>query len=138
FPQTMQVDYVRVYQCSGSPATGSGCATVGGDAEIVEGKPRPVIGEVDLPGPPLFVMYDEELAGGLQFDSYNPDSAISYSEKDETGYGKIFNVVKTGANGNVYFKVAGDPTDFRRWSNDSELIFDFKVNSADEGAKLLA
>lgn len=137
FPQTLQIDYVRVYQCSGSPATGAGCATVGENPKIVEGRPRPVIGAVELPGPPLFVMYDEELASGLQFDSYNPEGVISYSEVEETGHGKVLRVVKTGANGNIYFKVAGDPTDLRNWSNDSELIFDFKVNSAADGANLL-
>lgn len=29
FPQTLLVDYVRVYQCSGSPQTGAGCPVVG-------------------------------------------------------------------------------------------------------------
>lgn len=35
FPQTMQVDYVRVYQCSANPVTGKGCATIGADAVLV-------------------------------------------------------------------------------------------------------
>src|SRR5690606_8234872 len=137
FPQTMQVDFVRVYECSVSPTTGKGCATIGENPTIVEGHQRPIIGAVELPGPPLFVMYDDELASGLQLESYNPDGAISYSEETESGSDKILNVVKTGANGNVYFKVAGDPNDMRNWSTDSELIFDYKVNSAAEGATLL-
>lgn len=137
FPQKMLVDYVRVYQCSASPSTGKGCATIGENAELVEGNERPVIGAVDLPGPPLFEMYGDDLASGLQFDSYNPDGAISHSEVAEAGRGDVWNVIKTGANGNAYFKVKGDPTDLRNWSDTSELIFDVKVNSKAEGATLL-
>ena len=137
FPQTMQIDYVRVYECSVSPTTGQGCATIGDDPQIVPGNTRPVIGDVELPGPPLFVMYDDELANGLIFNSYNPDGAVSYSEVEEAGRGNVLNVVKTGANGNVYFQVNGDPTDLRNWSGDSELVFDVKVNSRADGATLL-
>ncbi len=137
FPQKMLVDFVRVYQCSASPSTGKGCATIGANAEIVAGHQRPVIGAVKLPGPPLFTMFDNDLAGGLSFDSYNPDGVISHSEIAESGRGDVWNIIKTGANGNAYFKVAGDPTDMRGWSGDSELIFDYKVNSKADGAKLL-
>ncbi len=137
FPQKMLVDFVRVYQCSANPSTGKGCATIGANAELVAGHQRPVIGAVKLPGPPLFTMFDNDLAGGLSFDSYNPDGVISHSEIAESGRGDVWNIVKTGANGNAYFKVAGDPTDMRGWSGDSELIFDYKVNSKADGAKLL-
>jgi len=137
FPQKLLVDYVRVYECSGSPITGKGCATISDSAEIVPGNQRPVIGTVELPGPPLFLMYDNDLASVLQFDSYNPDGAISHSEVAEDGRGDVWNVAKTGANGNAYFKIKGDPADMRNWSTDSELIFDVKVNSKAEGAKLL-
>ena len=138
FPQTMQVDYVRVYQCEGAPAeTGIGCATIGADAELVPGNTRPAIGEVELPGPPLFVMYGDDLASGLKFNSYNPDGVVSYSEVTEAGRGDVVNVVKTGNNGNVYFEVNGDPTDLTNWSSDSELIFDVKVNSNPVGSNLL-
>lgn len=37
FPQEMLVDYVRVYQCSVSPADGIGCGTSSPDAVLVEG-----------------------------------------------------------------------------------------------------
>jgi len=42
FPQTMLVDYVRIYQCSHDPLTGKGCGTV--DPTVV---PLPGIGEPD-------------------------------------------------------------------------------------------
>jgi beta-glucanase (GH16 family) len=41
FPQTLSVDYVRVYNCPVDPETGKGCATIGEDAVIVEGYSEP-------------------------------------------------------------------------------------------------
>jgi beta-glucanase (GH16 family) len=43
FPQAFQVDYVRVYQCSVSPANGAGCETIGEDAAIIEGHQAPIL-----------------------------------------------------------------------------------------------
>lgn len=137
FPQKMLVDYVRVYQCSASPSTGKGCATIGENADLVPGHRRPGIGKVEFSGPPLLMMYGDEVTDGLFVNSYNPDKIVSSSEVAEAGRGNVFNVVKTGANGNLYLQVDGDPTDLTNWSGDSELIFDVKVNSKAEGAKLL-
>lgn len=41
FPQTMVVDFVRVYACSRDRDTGRGCATVNPDVEPLEGHPAP-------------------------------------------------------------------------------------------------
>ncbi|NQZ83738.1 MAG: glycoside hydrolase family 16 protein [Colwellia sp.] len=41
FPQTMEVDYVRVYECSVSPITGAGCETIGEEATLIEGHQAP-------------------------------------------------------------------------------------------------
>ena len=41
FPQTMEVDYVRVYECSVSPMTGAGCETIGEEATLIEGHQAP-------------------------------------------------------------------------------------------------
>ena len=43
FPQSMLIDFVRVYQCSSQPSTGKGCATLGKNAKLVEGKTAPSI-----------------------------------------------------------------------------------------------
>ncbi|HTF98551.1 MAG TPA: family 16 glycosylhydrolase [Cellvibrio sp.] len=137
FPQTMLVDYVRVYQCSGSALTGKGCATIGENPKVVSGHQRPLIGKVDLPDPPLFLMYDNGLDSHLRYNSYNPDGVVSYTHTQESGRGEILNVIKTGANGNVYFQVAGDSADMRNWATTSELIFDVRVNSKADNAKLL-
>ncbi|ACE84208.1 glycoside hydrolase family 16 protein [Cellvibrio japonicus] len=136
FPQTLQIDYVRVYECSVSPQTGKGCATLGDEAELVRGYQRPGIGPVELPGPPQLVMYEDNLIDGLAFDSYDPDNHVSYSEVDEGSRGNVIHLVKAGDSGNLYFRVNGDPYDLRHWSLDSELVFDVKLNSKAEGAVL--
>lgn len=41
FPQSLLIDYVRVYECSVQPNTGAGCATIGDDAEFVDGHLAP-------------------------------------------------------------------------------------------------
>ena len=38
FPQTLEIDYVRVYRCSKNVATGQGCANVQADPVMVKGK----------------------------------------------------------------------------------------------------
>ncbi|WP_339898530.1 family 16 glycosylhydrolase [uncultured Gilvimarinus sp.] len=50
FPQTMEVDYVRVYECSADPATGKGCATKDPAAKDVAGAAAPT--------PESFALYD--------------------------------------------------------------------------------
>ncbi|MGR5068829.1 glycoside hydrolase family 16 protein [Vibrio alfacsensis] len=41
FPQTMKVDFVRVYECAQNTVTGKGCATISPDAILVDGNPGP-------------------------------------------------------------------------------------------------
>jgi len=43
FPQSFDIDYVRVYQCSTSPLTGLGCETIGDKATLVEGPLAPAL-----------------------------------------------------------------------------------------------
>jgi hypothetical protein len=43
FPQSLEIDYVRVYECSVSPSTGAGCETLGDNAMLVEGKQAPAL-----------------------------------------------------------------------------------------------
>ena len=138
FPQTLQVDYVRIYECSASPTTGKGCATIGEDAEMVEGHtPPPLVGN-EFATPPLFTLFDDSLAAGLSVNSYNPAGAVTWStDTVEEGRGFIFNVAKPGVDGNVYFEVDNGPADLSAWQDDGELKFDYKVNSAVEGSTLL-
>jgi beta-glucanase (GH16 family) len=135
FPQEMQVDYVRVYQCNLDIYTGTGCASnVNPAIDPLKGHTQ--VGSVFAP-PPLFTMYNDELDIGLNFNSYNPDSTISYSQVVETGRGKVLNVVKTGPQGNVYFTIKSGASDLKAWSQGGILVFDVKINSMTDGVKLL-
>ncbi|GIU46396.1 glycoside hydrolase family 16 protein [Shewanella colwelliana] len=46
FPQTMQVDFVRVYECSLSPATGVGCSKVDDSVPVLKGHQAPVFTDI--------------------------------------------------------------------------------------------
>jgi beta-glucanase (GH16 family) len=81
-------------------------------------------------------LYTDLLAEGLVFDSYNPDSAISFTEEVEEGRGTVLEVVKTGATGNVYF-TAADAYDLSLYGSTGELVFDVNVLSLDGGVELL-
>ena len=43
FPQSLEIDYVRVYECSVSPLTGAGCEAIGDDAQLIEGNQAPAL-----------------------------------------------------------------------------------------------
>lgn len=135
FPQEMQVESVKVYRCASNPTTGKGCAT-NVDPAIVPLTGHPQVSE-DFAEPPLFNMYTDALATGLKFDSYNPQSQISYSQVDEDGRGKVINVIKTGSTGNVYFNIPAGSANLSSWATAGDLVFDLKVNSLAAGAKLL-
>ena len=59
----MEVDYVRVYECSINPATGQGCATIGDNPDRPAGiEPPPLPGENSLAGNgPVFMLFDDVL-----------------------------------------------------------------------------
>lgn len=138
FPQTLAIDYVRVYQCSISPLTGVGCATVSDDASLVEGHEAPEIVIVDdsFGSGSYFDLYIDELDEALSLNSYNPDGVVSHQQVIEPSYGSVLAVTKTGKTGNVYFS-APSRTDLSHWSKNSQLIFDLKVESLDDGVELL-
>jgi beta-glucanase (GH16 family) len=137
FPQAMQVDYVRVYECSVAPNSGQGCATIGDNAEFVEGHPAPEIVDPDDNFAPLpeFYLFEDDLADGLVYNSYNPDGVVSYQEEAEADRGDVLHISKTGANGNVYFEYAPH-ADLSDWLVAGELVFDLYVVS-NNGAELL-
>ena len=43
FPQSLEIDYVRVYECSVSPSTGAGCEAIADDAAMIEGHQAPAL-----------------------------------------------------------------------------------------------
>ncbi|WDE14561.1 family 16 glycosylhydrolase [Thalassomonas haliotis] len=138
FPQTLAIDYVRVYECSVSPDTGAGCATVAEDAELVEGHQPPQLPDpVDNFGQgAVFDLYIDNLYKGLAFNSYNPDGAISYQEVAVDGRGTVLQISKTGATGNLYFEYS-PRVNLGLWQEYGELVFDVKVSSQAENSELL-
>jgi beta-glucanase (GH16 family) len=138
FPQTMKVDYVRVYQCSQDAVTGHGCATIDNaeNAELVEGNTPPdIIANVNLGTAARLTLFDDDLHGSLAYNSYNPDATISYSEVAEADHGEVLQITKTGDNGNVYFEYT-PKVDLSQWQANGELVFDLKVISRAEGSNL--
>lgn len=138
FPQTMQVDYVRVYECAVNPNEGTGCATIDDNATVVEGNQPPEIvnPETGFGQESVFNLYIDQLADGLTFESYNPDGSITINEQAQDGHGNVVNIDKTTANGNVFFSYP-PKVDLARWQEFGVLTFDLKVNSADSGTELL-
>lgn len=43
FPQSLKIDYVRVYECAVSPATGAGCEAITDDAALIDGHRAPAL-----------------------------------------------------------------------------------------------
>ena len=138
FPQTLSVDYVRVYECSVSPGTGAGCATVAGDAVLVPGHQPPQITDpLDNFGQgTIFELYTDELLAGLAYKSYNPDGAISYQQVEVAGRGSVLDISKVGSTGNLYFEYSPS-VNLSQWEEYGDLVFDLKVSSLDENSELL-
>ncbi|HTF85430.1 MAG TPA: putative glycoside hydrolase, partial [Cellvibrio sp.] len=93
--------------------------------------------EGDFAAPPLFTLFDDTIAEGLQVLSYNPAGAITSSAISEAGRGEVFSVVKGAGAGNISFNVTDGPADLSAWEAGGELVFDVKVNSKDAAANLL-
>ena len=43
FPQSLDIDYVRVYECSVSPSTGAGCEAISDNAALIKGHQAPAL-----------------------------------------------------------------------------------------------
>ena len=138
FPQTLAVDYVRVYECSVSPETGAGCATISEDAELVEGHQPPQIPDPldNLGQGAVFDLYIDNLYKGLAFNSYNPDGVLSYQEVAVDGRGTVLEISKTGAVGNLYFEYT-PRINMSLWQEYGELVFDLNVTATEENTGLL-
>ena len=83
------------------------------------------------------VFYDDELADGLSYDSYNPDGFMSFdADVAEDGRGKVIEVVKTGATGNFYFVAPDGGFDLSSWEASGDLVFDLNVSNLGAGVEL--
>ncbi len=137
FPQIMEVDYVRVYECSVDPDTGKGCATIGDQATLVKGVQPPEIIEVDesYAKGPVFNLFDGELDRHLRTLSYDPDGNITFGEVADPDYGQVLQIAKAGALGNFYLE--SPKVDMTRWEKGSELVFDLKIEENASNSELL-
>ena len=83
------------------------------------------------------VFYDDALADGLAYDSFNPDGFVSYdAEIAEEGRGNVIEIVKTGATGNFYFVAPAGGFDLSSWEASGDLVFDLNVSSFGAGVEL--
>ncbi|NGN99872.1 glycoside hydrolase family 16 protein [Grimontia sp. S25] len=127
FPQTMEVDYVRVYECSKDRVTGKGCATVQDTAQFIAGTPAP---EIIIPGPdyatgPEFVLFGDKPDKHLRSKEYDPQFKIYTETKPVEGRGDVLAMKKTGEIGNFYFE--SPEVNMGEWMQGGELVFDLLV-----------
>ncbi|KXF82814.1 glycoside hydrolase family 16 protein [Enterovibrio coralii] len=137
FPQTMEVDYVRVYECSKDPVTGKGCATVSDDAQFVAGTPAP---EIIIPGPdyatgPVFTLYEDSLDKHLRSKEYDPQFKVYTETKQVDGRGNVLAIKKTGDTGNFYFETP--EVNMGEWMSGGDLVFDLLVEESAPNAGLM-
>ncbi|MCL9774102.1 glycoside hydrolase family 16 protein [Vibrio methylphosphonaticus] len=137
FPQTLAVDYVRVFECSVDPDTGKGCATVSDDAKFVKGNAAPpiIIADKDYGKGNELSIFGDELNKHLVVSGYDPDGQVSVLFIDEPKRGKVIELTKKGKVGNAYFITP--ELDLSDWADKGELVFDIKVPTANSDSQLL-
>lgn len=134
FPQALEIDYVRVYECSKDRVTGQGCATVSDTAAKVKGVQPPLM--IDLPadfttGKEISV-FNGKLNQYIQQHAYDPQGVImDFSYQTDAERGEVMQITKKAATGNVYFEVP--ELDLSDWSNNAKLVFDIKMLEVKSG-----
>ncbi|MGV2986170.1 family 16 glycosylhydrolase [Vibrio sp. E150_011] len=137
FPQTLAVDYVRVFECSLDRETGKGCATVSPEAKLVKGNAAPaiIIADKDYGKGKELTIFDDALNKHLVASGYDPDGRVSVTYLDEPGRGTVIELTKKGKVGNAYFITP--ELDLSGWASDGELVFDMKTVDIKEDSQLL-
>ncbi|GEA60542.1 hypothetical protein VCO01S_17350 [Vibrio comitans NBRC 102076] len=137
FPQTLAVDYVRVYQCSKDAETGHGCASVDEAIEITKGHetPKILVADANYGKGNLLEVFSEQLNPLLVLSGYDPEANINVSFVDDASKGKVLRIEKSGASGNSYFKTP--EVDLSDWLGSGELVFDLFVESNPNDSELL-
>ncbi|USD68265.1 glycoside hydrolase family 16 protein [Vibrio sp. SCSIO 43136] len=127
FPQTMLVDYVKVYRCSTDRWKGKGCSSRSEQATHVKGNKAPAILVQDdsYADGKVIEVFNDSLNTSLAYGSYDPVDIVEYEEVDIASGGKALSVIKQNGAGNIYFR--SPPTDFTSWLEAGELVFDIKV-----------
>jgi hypothetical protein len=144
FPQAFEVDYVRVYECSRSPQTGKGCATIDPNVQVTPGSRPPEVSEFIRTAMriPVFqsrpsALSPATLLNGISIGGYNPPNGnVSHTRQTTAADGDILTVNSGGGGGNVYLSVVEGPTAMNRFAASGVLRFMVRVNSASAGAGL--
>lgn len=137
FPQTMLVDYVKVYRCSVDRWKGKGCGVAADQATLIEGHQPPAILVEDdsyADGSEINV-FNDSLHTSLAYGSYDPTNIVEHQEIEEVGRGKVLSISKLNGGGNVYFR--SPKTDLSDWVENGKLTFDIKVDNIAAGVELL-
>ncbi|MGD8230585.1 family 16 glycosylhydrolase [Vibrio sp. TRT 1302] len=137
FPQTMLVDYVKVYRCAADRWKGKGCGVSSDQAVLIEGhQPPAILGEDDsyADGTEIEVFVDA-LNSSLAYGSYDPTNIVEHQEIEESGRGKVLSISKQNGGGNVYFR--SPKTDLSEWLENGKLTFDIKVEKIAADVELL-
>ncbi|MCP8899945.1 family 16 glycosylhydrolase [Gilvimarinus xylanilyticus] len=149
FPQAMEVDYVRVYECSADPVTGKGCATVDPGAKDVTGAAAPTPVSVDLynAGPASFTFntVDGEVTNTLVPGFYDNGTGNVISTPDATdAQGNTVWDVEFNGPGNVFLSSGdmsahyevNDGLKFTNVADYGELRFSMLVQAIDPTTEL--
>ncbi len=124
FPQTLVVDYVRVYECRDNPVTGEGCATRGNDYTLAPGHTPPAEGS-DL------ILFDDRVHAPFQWFVYSTSGSVDFQTValDEPR-GTVAEVRFDRTDGIGFFQTPSglDLRDF------SAVTFDWRVVSDTRGA----
>jgi len=146
FPQALQVDFVRVYQCTLSLSSGKGCETIGDNPTLVAGH-KLIIPEKGFAPTPVYHLYNSimkqetvelvnhtSLNNGLVFNHYNPNSSISYQEIEHDN-SDVIAIKQTGDSGNLAIQYPAH-ADLSDWFEKGQLIFDIKVMQQENTSEL--
>ena len=145
FPQEMLVDYVRVYECSASPADGKGCATVSDDAVHVEGRRPPeslfegaLTGEFDPAalGDEMLI-FDDDQVFPWRWDSWIGSGSLDMDLVEVEERGTVIQTTFNTDEAIVYFQ-APVSYDLSDWA-DGLIEFDLRVlDNGNSAAGLVA
>ncbi len=142
FPQTMEVEYVRVYECSFNTLTGAGCASdvnpsvgVSGHSAAHHSFPLYTNGAGALDGAALAPAFWEASGGNVVADpALDIGGGQTVWDVQFNGPGNIFLLADAGANIDNF--ILADPFDGAGWNDTGDLIFDLRVQAIQPGTSL--
>lgn len=129
FPQEMQVDYVRVYQCSKDFETGKGCATRDNDFTLEAGNPPPEA--VDVSGDTIS-LFNGATTEPYTWGVYAGAGSVDYQVVDAGGdYGLVGEITFNTDNGIGFYQ---SPS-FANLSDFDYVEFDLRITADPRATK---